>query len=517
MSDQFPFAEGFEEQLLARLTRDREFFGEYSGFVKEAYFQSDVHQNIFILVKKYHTTYTEPITLEILNNEITKHFEYGKKPSDSDEAYRLKYNFYLDTAENLFAIDLSTGEQYTQDAVIDFAKRKELERVILNAANKITKGQPLDSIAQDMTKVLEIGKNGFILLSKLRIWDDVNEDVKDDDKWIVKGLIAKQAINVWYGPPGSGKSHLLVHIANCILDGRDPFPEIFWQPSHFIYFDFENSESIRGHIKKVCGGGKMPFYCLDLQDSVQVPLISDEEKFKAFILSLPPGVIIIDTLAMMVNSKGWVEGKWDVTPVMRILNQLKAKGYTFVLILHSLKGDPKTIKSPQELLAQSDHVVAIYPVKAVGIIEDKELSEEDDPNKPQVLFCGTRADLKSRYDKSRYWLQFDPNPESSEKGFKIVQSPGEGTLLNIKEVLVEYIEKSKSLCPGIQSGPEMASLYPNKEQFSQVINNKLGIGIVKAKSWIDKGVGSHWSMDKVKKGRQWHHYYFPIPGRKKDE
>lgn len=244
----------------------------------------------------------------------------------------------------------------------------------------------------------------------------------------------------------------------------------------------------------------MPFYDLSNQD-VQIPLINDEEKFKAFILSLPPGVVIIDTLAMMVNSKGWVEGKWDVTPVMRVLNQLKAKGYTFVLVLHSLKGDPKTIKSLQELLAQVDHVVALYPVKSKGSDEEKEDSE-DSPNKPKILFCGTRADLKSRYDKSIYWLRFDPNPESTEKGFKLVERNVE-SLRDIHQRLMDWVVNEKK-CKGRELETQE---YPTRVSFEKMVKQW---GYKNPGKLIDQGYGlRYWNWNEVKGKGQSSHHYFP--------
>jgi len=221
--DQFPFDEGFENILLARFVRDRKFFFSYRGVVKESYFQSSINQKIFELVSKYYNTYTENMTIEVLKNEVTKYFEYSRR-NETDEVYRQKYEFFLDTIDKLFTVDISSGEMYTGDAIVDFAKRKELERVILEAASRITKGENLDKISQEIIKVQAIGASvslGYdyfketarrITLMYEKPEHVVGTGYKRLDRYLGGGLAGGE-LGLVVGPPSRGKTSALVNLA----------------------------------------------------------------------------------------------------------------------------------------------------------------------------------------------------------------------------------------------------------------------------------------------------------------
>lgn len=494
-----------EPKILALFVRSEQFFLDFKEVLKEVHFLNVYHQMIHHLRLEYGKSYDGPMTSDAIKHEIRLSFlkKYAKKPPVTMTIEQL-YQSYYEEVDFLFNLDIA-DEKYIRDQLAVYIWEIESRKILLNIKDGDSATVALDKIKKIAEKIRKGLKKSENILFKLRTCDDVNENITDEDIWYVKGLIAKHAINTWYGPPGGGKSHLLWLLGNYLNDGKEISGGPAIQQTPVFYFDLENSESVRGHIKKICGGGKMKF--ISLEDDIPIPLISEEEEFKTFILSnFPPAVIIIDTAAMLIPSKGWVEGKWDVTPIVRTLKQLCAKEYTFVLIFHNLKGDQKTIKSPQELLAQSDHVVALYPVERKGTDKEKDELPEDDPNKPRIHFCGTRRDLKSRFEKSTYWLQFDPNPNSSEKGFKWLGDLDVESLRDIRQRFIDWVQVTEK-----DRGEKLtATEYPNRGQFQKMIE---GWGYPPKRTrdvLIPKGFNlRYWDRNEIQTKSQMQHHYYP--------
>jgi hypothetical protein len=194
---------------------------------------------------------------------------------------------------------------------------------------------------------------------------------------------------------------------------------------------------------------------------------------------------------MITSQTKFAESKWEADPMIRVLRRLCAKGYTFVLIFHSLKADPKTIKGPQELLGRAGHMVSIYSVSDAGKIEEKE-DEGEDPNKAKTLFVGTGANLKSRHKKYLYWLRADMNEESDQKGFKRMESSSDPILEKIQIKLKDYL-KTK-----VTENPD--DLFPNQGEFVELVAKFLGCSEKKARAYIKQGVGKYWA-EKVSSGK----------------
>lgn len=373
--------------------------------------------------------------------------------------------------------------------------------------NSVRAKHDLSPIGVAVTKVLEIRKKAN---PKIRTCNDVDETIGGEaEDWIARGLIAKNDINIWYAPPGVGKSHLVWFVGNSVNDGNECLEiEILQAP--VTYLDLENTEDVRRHIKRLLSAGEMGL--ITLKDDVEIPNIdSSPEEFEKFILTLPKGVVVIDTFPMITVQTKFAESKWEVGPMFKTLRLLCDKhGYTFVLIFHSVKADPKTIKAPQEVLGRAGHVLQIYEVPDVGDTKEREESDENiDPNKPKTLFVGTQSYIKTRHKKYAYWLRADFNEESEQKGFRRI-NPNTSILVKIHQILVDYVdtkqgtrkEREVSDCPGLVAFVKLiteSGIEKRKER---------------ARSLVDLGItGKYWKTDKVLQGRNRVHYVFPLPLR----
>jgi hypothetical protein len=495
MSDQFPFDEGFEHKLLARLIRDGEFFRQHS-LIKESYFQSAANQLIFELARKYHEKYTDPMTLGILKNEITKHFEDRKKPSESDEVYNQKYELHIEVAERLFVIDLSTGEQYASDVVVGFCRRKELEREILNAADRLVKGHNLidpktGKAFSDRIKDIEtMGVEIKSIEDQLPTFDDIDENVTED--WLIEGILPRQAIIVEYGKRGLGKSHVTYHAAKHVAEGED-WLGLKVKQCPVYYIDRENPPVVRAHIKKICGGSCVRYWGLDSE--LGIPPRLDSPQWEIY-KTLSPGLIIFDTLRAFVEKD--TTNDTDMAIVMNRLKELWAMGHTVVILLHTLKANDRMWKGNTVILDLADHTLALFRVKSQGEITEDET--EEDPNKPKLLFLGCLPDEKSRFRKASIYLNFDP-----AVGINSAGDPDAPTLRQLHQRFVDWVENEQK-----SKGRKLElAEYPNRDGFEQMIV-AWGFTQNKARKLIPKGFSlGYWGMQEMKSKGQPHHHYYP--------
>jgi hypothetical protein len=486
---QFKFDDEFEQKILTFLVRDFERFRKYSHLLKASYFVSKIREDIYTKASQYAKEYKASIPQEDLRQEITLMFKAQKKKD-------VTIDLYFDLIKDLYTRDL-TGGDYVEDQVRAFAQSQEMATVLTDGANRVMGGKDLKPILEGVTKALAIGKRN----PKIRTCNDVDETLSTEvEDWVVRGLIAKNDINLWYAPPGIGKSHLVWFIGNATNDGKQCL-EIEIHQTPVTYIDLENTEGVRGHFKRLLGGGGMRLITLEDEDAVIPNIDSEAEKFVEFILALPQGVVVIDTFPMITGQTKFAESKWEVDPLVKTLRRLCAKGYTFVLIFHSLKGDPQTIKGPQELLGRCGHVVSIYSVPDAGETEEAEELDTTDPNKPKTLFVGTGPNLKSRHRKYRYWLRADlsESPTWVDEiegyagfsgyaggGFKRIASPNEPVLEKIQATLVDHLKNK-------EAGKDLDDYYPNQGEFVELITTLLDCSEKQARKYVKLGVGKFWT------------------------
>ncbi|MGD0405686.1 MAG: AAA family ATPase [Candidatus Bathyarchaeia archaeon] len=489
----FDFSIESFDKMLAGFLRDESFFKLFRKWMKPIYFTPivsmpfEIHRFVYEKAVEHYDAFGGLIEKHALDDAIveklkTMEREFSKL-SERDRENATKP--WREISAKLYSLNLESSLKYIKARMIHFLKIQASREEDL-IYGKETLGWTLfddSKILEHSKRVAEIAGIGKEdQCRKIRTCKDVDETLSSEaDDWIVRGLIAKKDINIWYSPPGVGKSHLIWLLGNAVNDGKECLGIDITQ-TPVTYLDLENTEDVRRHIKRLLGAGKMGLITLD--DDIEIPNIdSAPEKFEEFILTLPIGLILIDLFSMITDETKFAESKWEVAPIIKVLKRLCKKGYTFLLIFHSLKADPKTIKGPQELLGRAGHVVSIYNVSEVG--EEKEL-EEIDPNKPRTLFVGTGANLKSRHKKSIYWLKADMNEESEQKGFRRMGSPTDSILEKIQIALRGYL-KNKEI------SEDSADYFPNQTVFIELTRSLLGCSEKKARAYIKQGNGRYWT------------------------
>jgi AAA domain len=83
---------------------------------------------------------------------------------------------------------------------------------------------------------------------RLTILSVADADKQADLEYLVKGLIEPGSLSVWYGPPGSGKTFLVKHVAYAIAQGRSIFGRRVRQ-APTLYIGLEGEGGIRNRVR----------------------------------------------------------------------------------------------------------------------------------------------------------------------------------------------------------------------------------------------------------------------------
>jgi len=224
------FSLEFEEQLMARLVRDKKFFFNYQSVLSENHFESQIHLDIYSIVCEYHPKYSDNLSSEILKNEITSKLAFSRR-KDGEETFRKRLEMYFEAVDMIYGADISSGEQYTVDTVVEFAKRQELKRILITAAGELETGGKVTSLSSDLAKLESIGSTMILgydyfdeVVPRTSSLYEKRENVVGTGfprlNRFLGGGLAGSELGVVVGPPSRGKTAMLVNLAVGALIGR---------------------------------------------------------------------------------------------------------------------------------------------------------------------------------------------------------------------------------------------------------------------------------------------------------
>lgn len=232
---EYQFDEAFERRLLAFLIRDLPFFTKMSSFIEEGYFKDDrFSRDIFRLAKEYIETYKASIPEAILRQKLDEMYRQQRKDN-------MKFDAYLDVVTKLYQEDLSTGREFSEDEVIQFAKEVRMMDTLVKGKEMIQAHKPLDPLLLDVSKVLSIGSKlskGYNYFKETAprlsfVYDSERETkvgtgIARLDHFLYGGL-GQTEIGVIGAPTNWGKTALLVNFAFAALRRRKNVVYIFME------------------------------------------------------------------------------------------------------------------------------------------------------------------------------------------------------------------------------------------------------------------------------------------------
>ncbi len=311
--------------------------------------------------------------------------------------------------------------------------------------------KPNESSSQGQEK-----KNGTEWCSKLKTGKEIKA-LNIQIEWLIQDIIPKQAVILFFGRGGIGKTTLAMMLCNSISKGTT-FLGVPSEKKVVIYVDYENSTAVLSERLRNIGCDEVNFLTCD-----QIPPRLDEHPsaFFEILEKYPNAVFVIDTLR---SSQSGDENKSaDMTPIMNLAQQIRNKGGTVIILHHCPKGSENQYKGSTAIFDLSDHVIGLFPAPNQNDAEQKK------------YFFGTKD--KTRYKPFELHLMFDPDTCL----FTLTDAP-----------VAEMMDQIKGIIPpqGIIQGQLIEKI---KNQIKD--NEEKVIGDKKIRSILKYGVDTHWSAE----------------------
>lgn len=281
-------------------------------------------------------------------------------------------------------------------------------------------------------------------------------------EWLIDGIIPKNAVTLFFGRGGIGKTTLAMQMCNAIASGQN-FLGKNTQKTTVIYVDYENSLPVLSDRLKTVGADNVLFWSsaddpkkLDQQDDVYLNLLRQN----------PNCLFVFDTLRSAQD--GDENDSRFMAGVMKTVRKLRDHGATIILLHHTKKSEDDIYKGSTAIFDLVDHVLGLYPFK-----KEKNSQESDDEmakSSTPPFFFGTKD--KTRFKPSKNYLRFD----NDRHLFMLIDDPQVDHLLKIQEMIPEAGIIQKNLLIKLDA--------------------ELGLKKGRALKLLDAGTGQYWSAEK---------------------
>jgi hypothetical protein len=226
--------------------------------------------------------------------------------------------------------------------------------------------------------------------------DDIGDVAARD--YLLKGLISPAEMSVWWGPPKSGKSFLLLHIAYRIAQGQHVFGRRV-KPCPVLCVAAEGEAGLAARLRAIRDelGDAQLFYLIAQPVDLLHPE-GDLESIKAAARTIGAKLIVLDTLARVLAG-GDENGPQDMGRFIRNVDELRSDTGAHIAVVHHGTKNPNgsTPRGHSSLIGAADLVVEI--AKADGGSRTATVTAaKDDPDgaamgfKLRVVELGTDQD-----------------------------------------------------------------------------------------------------------------------------
>lgn len=225
MSQQtYTFVDSVQRGILFLSKSRQDFAVEAINLIKDQYFESLVHQNIFKVIKEHFLGYGTLPSDDLILEEVKK----VKNKKETLEEYRLELK-----AINGIDVESIKNEMYILDKVEEFAKSQAIKEAIIDSIDDINKGN-FSKVEDRVRHALSVGRN-------VELGTDYFSSV--DDRWArasnsktnttyrtpfpsineaLEGGLAPKELAMAVAPPGVGKSLFLANQAQrSAIDGHN--------------------------------------------------------------------------------------------------------------------------------------------------------------------------------------------------------------------------------------------------------------------------------------------------------
>jgi len=238
-------------------------------------------------------------------------------------------------------------------------------------------------------------------LSRLTLGSDI-ADGDDSITFLIDKLIPENSITLYYAKGGSGKSTAATQMAVAVKSGT-PFMGLNTVKRPVIIIDYENPSGVLKKRINAIDGARDLYFWHGSSNPPQLDKLEGWKELKALVSTLVNPLIIIDTLSSSCSELD-ILSNGDYSPVMHWIVKLRNCGATIVLLHHTPKQDETKYIGASCIYNQSDHILAMYPVKTLD--SQKETTDEDDA---KIYRLGTKD--KTRFGHFAMYIEFDEDKD----------------------------------------------------------------------------------------------------------
>jgi archaellum biogenesis ATPase FlaH len=312
------------------------------------YFGNTRCRDIYEKANEYMKKYSQVIPKDDLRNEIQRMYEERQKKD-------IDIHHYFELIDQVFSMDL-TGEKYTEDQVLFFARRQEMKQALNDGWDRLELSQPLEPILRDVEKALSIGnKTRWNVLTK-----DQVINMKDPSPMFEGFNLYEGCFYLLTGSGGDFKSLIGLSIIQSLLKGAPLFGKFkTLQTGPVILIDEETPDPIMKHrlmntgLVRFIESGDLHilhlkrFMIFDPKSNAWFDeLVRNAERIK-------PKLIVFDSLTRLHNEDE-IKGPRGMSRVMDRFRDLSKMGYTVILIHHFNKADLKTARGSTDIINTPD-------------------------------------------------------------------------------------------------------------------------------------------------------------------
>lgn len=290
--------------------------------------------------------------------------------------------------------------------------------------------------------------------------------------WLIDKLIPENAVTLLHGAGGSGKTYLAMQIGEAIFQGVNIFG-LTAKKVPVFYIDFENPlivEIDRSRKLNILG---VQFWHPTADPP---PPKIDANNWELIKLLPKDSVLIVDTLRAC--QLGDENSSKDMAFVMNRFKELRDKGYTIILLHHTMKSDKGTYKGSTAILDLADHVLSLTKVKKGK--PNVEVSDDDEFADVAYRF-GTKE--KTRFEPYHIFMQFDP-----ANGFSRATDPDDAYSLSIQDTI-------RDLTGELGEDPNQTQVLERVAAINEELSKQ------KVGKLLKKGEGKYWMSKRDRKNK----------------
>ena len=213
MEEKFEVSHESQKKIFAMMLSDSEFLKSYGGQIKPDYFDNPILKDLSKIVISFYEKYSRtPDTNEFLE----EYNAFIEKENKRQKGFPL--DEYSKVTIEIFEIGKAGGFDYVRDKVVDFARRQEAKRIMLNVdVEKLSQKAYVEGIANELREAAITGEEDEPMGLKTINCGDVEPENRAVS---FEGTISLGKLTFLIGDPGVGKSFLTADLAKHVTTGE---------------------------------------------------------------------------------------------------------------------------------------------------------------------------------------------------------------------------------------------------------------------------------------------------------